>query len=131
MTMNRSKYLDCSPQQGIYPFSASGAKTGDKIVDTQGFERALIVCMSGAITVDAAFQLMHGDQSNLSDAAAVPDADLNGSEPTLLEATDNEIAVFEYKGNKRYLRLDTTGSTGLIAGCILLFSARHKPVPSV
>ena len=128
----RSTYLDCSPKAAIYPASlGAGAKTGDAIVDTQGFERALIVIQSGALTVDMPFQLMEGDASNLSDAAAVADADLNGSEPTLLEATDNEIAVFEYIGTKRYLRVDTTTGTGLASVSILLFKARHQPVPSV
>ena len=125
----RSLYKDALPKYSIYPASiGAAAKTGDAIVDTLGYEHALIICGSGAITVDMPFQLMHGDAANLSDAAAVADADLNGTEPTALEATDNEIFTFEYTGTKRYLRLDTTLGTGLAFGAILLINPRHAPV---
>ena len=105
----------------------AGAKTGDAIIDIKGFESVLIVCMSGALTVDMPFQLMEGDESDLSDAAAVADADLLGSEPTLLAATDNEIATFGYRGTKRYLRVDTTTGTGLACAAILRGNDRHGP----
>lgn len=122
-------YHDILPEYSIFPASlGAGAKTGDAIVDLQGHEGALIVCGSGAITVDMPFQLMHGDAANLSDAAAVPDADLLGSEPTLLEATDNEIKTFGYIGNKRYLRVDTTTGTGIAFAAILKGNPRHEPV---
>lgn len=119
---------DYLPKYSIYPASlGAGAKTGDAIVDLQGFEGAMIVCGSGALTVDMPFQLMHGDEANLSDAAAVPDTDLVGTEPTLLEATDNEIKHFSYIGNKRYLRVDTTAGTGLGFAAIILGRPRHAP----
>lgn len=127
--MKEKLYHDALPKYSIYPASiGAGAKTGDVIVDTQGYEEALIIVGSGAITVDMPFQLMHGDVANLSDAAAVPDAELVGSEPTLLEATDNEIASFSYIGSKRYLRIDTTTGTGLAVALILLSKPRHAPV---
>jgi len=122
-------YHDSLPKYSIYPASiGAGAKTGDAIVDRQFYEKVLIIVGSGAISVDMPFQLMHGDESNLSDAAAVPDADLIGTEPTLLEATDNEIKSFEYTGTKQYLRIDTTDGTGLAVGIILLHGPRHAPV---
>jgi len=122
-------YHDSLPKYSIYPASiGAGAKTGDAIVDRQFYEKVLVIVGSGAITVDMPFQLMHGDESDLSDAAAVPDADLIGTEPTLLEATDNEIKSFEYTGTKRYLRIDTTAGTGLAVGIILLHGPRHAPV---
>ena len=119
---------DYLPKYSIYPASlGAGAKEGDAIVDLKGFEGAMIVCGSGALTVDMPFQLMHGDDSALSDAAAVPDADLVGTEPTLLEATDNEIKTFAYIGNKRYLRVDTTAGTGVAGAAILKGFPRHAP----
>lgn len=127
--MKRELYHDAKPFLSIYPASlGAGAKTGDAIVDTFGYEGALIVCFSGALTVDMPFQLMHGDQANLSDGAAVPNDDLVGLEPTLLEATDNEIKTFAYIGNKRYLRVDTTTGTGIAGAAIILHSPRHAPV---
>lgn len=113
----------------IYPAAlGAGAKTGDAIVDLQGYDGALIVCGSGALTVDMPFQLMHGDAANLSDAAAVTDPDLNGLEPTLLQATDNEIKTFGYIGAKRYLRVDTTAGTGIGWAAIIKGLPRHAPV---
>lgn len=125
----RDLYHDFLPEYSIYPASlGAAAKTGDAIVDLQGYEGALIVCGSGVLTVDMPFQLMHGDDPALSDAAAVPDADLLGSEPTLLEATDNEIKSFGYIGSKRYLRVDTTAGTGIAFAAIIKGKPRHAPV---
>jgi len=121
-------YHDLKPEYSIYPASlGAAAKEGDAIVDLQGFEGALIVCGSGDLTVDMPFQLMHGDDAALSDAAAVPDSDLVGTEPTLLEATDNEIKSFGYIGSKRYLRVDTTTGTGIAFAAILKGFPRHAP----
>jgi len=121
-------YHDFLPEYSIYPAAlGAGAKTGDAIVDLAGFEGAMIVCFSGVITVDMTFQLMHGDAANLSDAAAVPDTDLVGTEPTLLEATDNEVAHFAYVGTKRYLRVDTTAGTGIGGAIIIKGVPRHAP----
>lgn len=111
----------------IYPASLSGAKTGDAIIDLANFNGALIVCYSGAITTDTVFQLMHGNDAALSDAAAVPDADLIGTEPTLLQATDNECKTFGYKGTKRYLRVDTTAGAGIAGAIIVKGLPRHLP----
>ncbi len=123
----RDLYHDFKGEPSIYPASLSGAKTGDAIIDLQGFEGALIICYSGAITTDTVFQLMHGNESDLSDAAAVPDDDLLGSEPTLLAATDNEVKTFGYVGNKRYLRVDTTAGAGIAGAIIVKGHPRHKP----
>ena len=87
----------------------------------------MIICGSGALTVDMPFQLMHGDESDLSDATAVPDSDLVGTEPTLLETTDNEIKHFAYVGGKRYLRVDTTAGTGIGFAAIVKGIPRHAP----
>lgn len=124
----KDQYHGFLPEPSIYPASlGAGAKTGDAIIDLKGFEGAIIVCYSGALTVDMPFQLMHGDASNLSDAAAVPDADLVGTEPTLLEATDNQVAHFAYIGTKRYLRVDTTTGTGIAGALIIKGVPRHAP----
>lgn len=122
-------YHDLKAVYSIYAASlGAAAKTGDAIVDLQGYEGATIICFSGALTVDMPFQLMHGDAANLSDAAAVPDGDLIGLEPTLLQATDNEVKTFGYKGTKRYLRVDTTTGTGIAGAIIIKGFPRHAPV---
>jgi len=125
----RDLYHDFKPEYSIYPASlGAAAKTGDAIVDLKGYEGALILCGSGALTVDMPFQLMHGDDPALSDAAAVPDTDLLGLEPTLLEATDNELKSFGYIGSKRYLRVDTTAGTGIAFAAIVKGHPRHAAV---
>ena len=124
----RDLYHNLKAEHSIYPASLSGAKTGDAIIDLKGYDGALIICYSGAITTDTVFQLMHGDASNLSDAAAVPDSDLIGTEPTLMEATDNEVKTFGYKGAKRYLRVDTTAGAGIAGAVIVKGFPRHAPV---
>ena len=126
--MKKELYHDAKPFLSIYPVDQTGANSGDAIIDTQGYEGALIVCASGALTIDTVFALEHGDAANLSDAADVPDADLVGSEPTLLAATDNEIKTFSYIGTKRYLRIKTSAGSGLIVAAIILHHPRHAPV---
>jgi hypothetical protein len=115
---------------------------GDAIIDLQGFEGAGVVVMSGVITDGTAytFELKHGDQPNLSDAAAVPDSDLTGGgptagdlEPTFLAADDHHTHWFGYIGSKRYLRIDlvtVTGSPssgGYFIGFVIKGQPRHAP----
>jgi len=54
--------------------------------------------------------LEHGDVSNLSDAAAVPDEDLLGTEAgaAITFADDGETRKLGYKGSKKYSRLTIT-----------------------
>lgn len=54
--------------------------------------------------------LEEGDVSNLSDAAAVADADLLGTEALAAFQfdDDNEVRKLGYKGHKRYTRLTIT-----------------------
>ena len=105
------------------------AKSGDHIIDMQGFEGALIIVNAGDITAGGTFELKEGDESNLSDAAAVADADLNGSEPVFANDDDNKSKAFEYRGSKRYIRLDfkTDGWNGDFAASVVKFGARHQP----
>ena len=121
-------YHDYLAEHSLYPVSLAGAANGDAIIDLQGFEGALIVCYTGAITVDTVFELKHGDDSGLTDAEAVPDSDLLGSEPTFLNATeDDTVKTFGYIGSKRYLRVDATAGTGIAGAMILKGIPRHAP----
>lgn len=122
-------YHDLLPEHSIYPASlGAAAKTGDAIIDLQGFEGAVVICYTGQITVNMTFQLMHGDDAALADAAAVPAADLVGTEPTFAQDTeDDTVKSFGYVGNKRYLRVDTTVGTGIAGAMIVKGKARHAP----
>jgi len=124
-----------------------GARTtsanGDSIIDLQGFEGAVIIIASGTVTdgTDYTFELKHGDAANLSDAAAVDDADLVSGgptagdlEPVINVADDNHLHWFGYRGSKRYLRIDlktVTGSPstgGHFIGIVVKGYPKHGPV---
>jgi len=84
-----------------------------QIIDRQGYDSLTYVIATGSIAdADATFTVLleEGDDSGLSDAAAVADADLLGTE--VLAAfqfdDDNEVRKLGYKGVKRYTRLTIT-----------------------
>jgi hypothetical protein len=121
----------------LYLQALTAAANGDAIIDLQGFEGALIEIFSGTITDGTlyTFELKHGNDSGLSDAAAVPDADLIGTEPSFAAATeDDTVKTFGYVGNKRYLRVDlktVTGSPstgGVFGAAVVKGIPRHAPV---
>lgn len=100
-----------------------------QIIDRQGYDSLTYVIATGSIAdADATFTVLleEGDVSNLSDAAAVADADLIGTE--VLAAfqfdDDNECRKLGYKGNKRYTRLTITpvanASAALLAAVAVL-----------
>src|SRR3990172_7683033 len=100
-----------------------------QIIDHSAFDSVLYLIQTGTLA-DAgatwAVLLEHGDVSNLSDAAAVPDADLIGTEALagFSQADDNEVRKLGYKGTKRYSRLTITptGNAGSapVSACVLL-----------
>jgi hypothetical protein len=109
-----------------------------QIIDTAGYEGLVFAINIGANTdANATFAVTmdHGDQPNLSDAAAVPANKITGS-LALAGFTaandDNKLRKVGYVGSKRYVRLTIT-PTGNDAGNIfvdviaLLFGARYAP----
>lgn len=134
---------DLLPQISFRDGARTTAANGDSIIDLQDYDGALIIIASGTVTdgTDYTFELKHGDNSGLSDAAAVDDADLIGGgptagdlEPVINVADDNHIHWFGYKGTKRYLRIDlktVTGSPstgGHFLGLVVKGFKRHRPV---
>lgn len=107
-----------------------------QIIDRQGYDSLTYVIATGSIAdADATFTVLleEGDASNLSDAAAVADADLIGTE--VLAAfqfdDDNECRKLGYKGNKRYTRLTITpvanASAALFAAVAVLSAPASSP----
>jgi hypothetical protein len=84
-----------------------------QIIDMVDLMSLEYVIAAGALT-DAAMTLTplveHGDASNLSDAAAVDDVDLLGTEAAAIftQADDNAVKTVGYVGTKRYVRLTLT-----------------------
>jgi hypothetical protein len=110
--------------------------TEGEIIDLAGFNGALICVASGTITDGTGyeFELKEGNNADLSDAAAVADEDILGSEPTFAADDDDTVKQFGYIGNKRYIRLDlktVSGSPstgGVFLGLVVKGYPRHAPV---
>lgn len=91
-----------------------------QIIDRQGYDSLIFAIATGALPdADATFTVLleEGDAANLSDAAAVADADLLGTEAlaSFTFGDDNETRKLGYVGGKRYTRLTITPAS-LAAG---------------
>lgn len=124
--------------RGISPAAAVTDNTPfvSQIVDTLDFDSVTFLAQLGAIAdADATFVVLveHGDNSGLSDATAVPDADLIGTEAGMafLFSDDNKCAKIGYKGTKRYVRVTITPSANsgniFLSGTWLLGHPRTMP----
>ncbi len=125
--------------RGLSPVAAGTDNTAyvSTILDLQDKHAAAFVTLIGANTdADVTFTalLEHGDVSNLSDAAAVPDAELilNEASASFTFADDNEVRKLGYKGSKRYIRYTITPANNaagniFIAG-VWLWEGKVQPV---
>ena len=134
--------------RGMSPVAATTDNTAyvSQILDTAGFGSAEFVGILGSIAdADVTFTVLveHGDQSNLSDAAAVDDAYLLGTEAGTVTAgaavsgaapgfaDDNKTFKFGYKGPKRYVRVTVTPASNsgniFLAGVWIQGHPRVKP----
>lgn len=102
----------------ITAISADGTTAGN-IIDIAGYESVTFIPFSGTLTDGTYTPLIeHGDASNLSDAAAVSDDFLVGTEANaaMVAANDNIASKrIGYVGNKRYVRLSMVAS-GVTSG---------------
>lgn len=121
------------PLRVISPVSVADttAQVG-QIIDKRGFESVTYVIATGAIAdADATFTVLleEGDAANLSDAAAVADADLLGTE--VLAAfqfdDDNETRKLGYIGAKRYTRLTITPVANASAAVVCAVAILGNP----
>lgn len=113
-----------------------GATLTGAIIDTQGYERILLVLGTQTMTLatgGVAASLEHGDDSALSDTAVVPTANLNGALPDWILATDDDkLVTVEVMCTKRYLRLTFISTTDAAVTAMLaagiLGQPKHTPV---
>ncbi len=117
----------------ISPFSEAGntALVG-QIIDRQGYESLTYIIATGSLAdVDATFAVLleEGDNSSLTDAAAVADADLIGTEALagFIFSDDNETRKLGYRGNKRYTRLTITPAANASAAVIAAVAVLGHP----
>jgi len=108
-----------------------------QIIDRQGFESVTFVVSADAIAaadLDTLLNIEDGDDSGLSDAAAVADADLIGTEAnTAIADTDDKVSKrIGYKGGKRFVRANLTvtnnDGTDVFSGICILGHANVMPV---
>lgn len=86
-----------------------------QIIDRQGYDSLEYILAIGSVgDANATFVVLleEGDAANLSDAAAVADADLLGTEALagFQFDDDDKVRKLGYKGSKRYTRLTITPS---------------------
>lgn len=114
---------------------SSDTTTAGNIIDLQGFESAEFAILAGTLTDGTYTPLLEeGDASDLSDAAAVADADLLGTEAAaaLAATDDNTVTKLGYIGSKRYVRLSivsaSTTSGGTVSALVVKGHAGDNPV---
>ena len=102
-------------KQAIAPVAARTDNTAivSSIIDVRGYDSLMFAISIGTNTdADATFTVLveEGDDSSLTDAAAVADADLNGTEALASYQFDDdtETRKIGYRGSKRYVRLTIT-----------------------
>lgn len=108
-------------KRGISPAAAGTDNTAfvSQIVDFRGVNAAEFVILTGGLTdTNATFTVLfeHSDDSDLNDAAAVPDDELIGASASATPeanasftfAADNKVFKIGYRGNKRYGRVTIT-----------------------
>lgn len=113
----------------------SNTTSAGSIIDLKGYGSCEFVIASGTLT-DGAYAILieDGDNSGLSDAAAVDDNYLLGTEAAagFAATDDNTVKKIGYVGSKRYVRLSivSTGVTsgGTIGAVAILGHAENAPV---
>lgn len=129
------------PLRVISPQAATTDNTAfvGAIIDRQGYNSLTYVIVTGTeadADVTTTVLLEHGDQANLSDAAAVPDAQLLGTEAlaAFTFADDNETRKLGYIGSKRYTRLTITPANNagnfFVAAVAVLGHPNLAPTPN-
>ena len=106
-----------------------------QIIDRQGFQSLEYIIALGSIAdADATFTVLleEGNDSSLTDAAAVADANLLGTEVLagFQFDDDNEVRKLGYTGDKRYTRLTITpvanASAALLSAVAVLGNAEIR-----
>jgi hypothetical protein len=134
---SRDLHNNIAIKRAISPVSVADTTAQvSQIIDTAGYESLEFVIATGSIAdADATFTVLveDGDQSNLSDAAAVADAFLLGTEAQagFQFDDDNECRKIGYAGAKRYVRLTITpvsnASAALLSAVAILGHPRNAP----
>lgn len=126
----RDLHNNINGARGISPaaiISANGTTTGQTI-DVREYSSIEFFFQSGVIT-DGTFTVTvyEGDASDMSDEAAVADADLLGTEPVFASTDDNVVKRVGYIGSKRYVRAKVVQAGATTGGFISCLVAQGHP----
>jgi hypothetical protein len=104
-----------------------------QIIDVQGHKELEFVISTGTLTTGAATfttLIEHGDAANLSDAAAVSDSQLIGTEAaaSFTGADDDKVYKIGYTGSKRYVRLTITPASNAAAASLSAVAILGRPI---
>lgn len=110
---------------------SSDTTTNGETIDTAGFESILFVIQSGTLA-DGTYTplIQEGDNSGLSDAASVADADLTNTEASVAFAAtdDNTSKSIAYVGSKRYVRLNIVSASTSSGGTLSAVAVKGDPL---
>jgi len=130
-------YNEIEVRRAISPQNETGTSAlVSQIIDRQGFESLTFAIATGSLAdSNATFAVLveDGDDSGLSDNAAVDDTELLGTEAAagFQYDDDNEVRKIAYRGHKRYVRLTITpsGNSGdaYISAVAILGHPSRKP----
>lgn len=131
--MNNDLHNNLDFRRAISPVSVGDSTAlASQIIDRRGYGALEFVIATGAIAdVDATFAVLleHADIANFSDAAAVPDEDLLGTEALAVFtfSDDDKMRKIGYVGIKRYVRLTITPTANASAALLCAVAILGSP----
>ncbi|MES2787629.1 MAG: hypothetical protein V4684_19340 [Pseudomonadota bacterium] len=133
----RDLFNNIDPKRAISPVSVADTTAQvSQIISMAGYQSLTFLILAGAIAdADATFTVLveEGDSSTLTDAAAVADVDLLGTEAlaAFIFSDDNAIRKIGYIGSKAYVRMTITpvanASAALLAVVAVLGHPQNVP----
>lgn len=118
--------------RGLSPVSVGDTTAQvSQIIDMQGYDSLEFIILLGSIAdADATFAttMDEGDDSGLSDAAAVAAGDLLGTYAlgSFQFDDDNKVKKIGYKGTKRYVRLTITPTANTSAALMAVVAVQSN-----
>lgn len=134
--MKKDQFNDIQPLYPAVVTVTDDTAVVSGIVDVRDYQSLTFVIAAGTLAdADATFTVLveEGDESDLSDAAAVADADLLGTEvlASFQFDDDTETRKIGYRGNKSYVRCTVTpaNNTGSAPIAIIAIMGNPKLAP--
>lgn len=130
--MLRDSSNNTKVSRAISPVSEAGnTALVSQVIDTKGYDSLMFAILTGSLgDAGAEFTTLveHDDDVAMGTAAAVDDAELNGTEAgaSFDQADDNSVFKIGYVGSKRYVRLTITPTNNATAALIAAVAIQTK-----